>query len=58
MVAASTLMVLAIVSFYCQFFLLILIYLFGCAGSWLQHVGSSPLTRDQTQAPCIGSTES
>ena len=22
------------------------------------HVGSSSLTRDQTQAPCIGSTES
>ena len=32
------------------------IYLFGCAGSWLQHVGSTSLTRDGTQAPCIGST--
>lgn len=26
--------------------------------SSLQHVGSSSLTRDGTQAPCIGSTES
>ena len=25
------------------------------AGSWLWHVGSSSLTRDQTQARCIGS---
>ena len=33
-------------------------YLFGCAGSQLHHVGSGSLTRDQTQAPCIGSTES
>ena len=47
--------------------------LFGCAGSWLrragsfqlwhahswlEHVASSSLTRDQTQGPCIGSTES
>ena len=46
------------------------IYLFGCTGScgtqdlhcnmwilYLWHVGSSSLTRDGTQAPCIGSTE-
>ena len=33
------------------------IYLFGCAGSLSWHVGSSSLTRDQTQAPCTGSTE-
>ena len=26
-------------------------YLFGCTGSWLQHVGSSSLIRDQIQAP-------
>ena len=29
-------------------------YIFGCADSQLQHVGSSSLTRDQTQDPCIG----
>ena len=29
-------------------------YLFGCAASQLRHVGSSFLTRDQTQGPCIG----
>ena len=37
------------------------IYLLGCTGSrlsWLQHVGSGSLTRDWTQAPCTGSTES
>ena len=28
------------------------------AGSWLWHVGSSSLTRDRTQAPCIGGAES
>ena len=40
-------------------------YLFGCTRpSWwlvnskLQHAGSSSLTRVQTQAPCVGSTES
>ena len=33
------------------------IYLFGFAKSQLQHVGSSSLTRDHTQAPCFGSTE-
>ena len=33
--------------------------LFSCGvHSRLQHVGSSSLTRDQTQAPCTGSTES
>ena len=40
------------------FFFLMLIYLFGCARSWLQHVGSSSLTRYRTWAPCIGSVES
>ena len=30
------------------------IYLFGCTRSYLQHVGSSSPTRDQTQALCIG----
>ena len=34
------------------------IYSPGCAGSELQHVGSSSLTRDQTQASCIGSSDS
>ena len=28
------------------------------AGSWVQHVGSSFLTRGQTHAPCIGSKDS
>ena len=32
-------------------YLLIFIYLFGCTGSQLCHVGSSSLTRDQTLAP-------
>ena len=32
--------------------------LFGYAWSSWWHVGSSSLTRDWTQAPCIGSTES
>ena len=36
----------------------IFIYVFDCAGSYLQHVGSSSLTRDQTCVPCIGSLES
>ena len=36
----------------------IFIYLFGCAGSQLQHVGSSSLTRDRIPAPCIRSAES
>ena len=31
------------------------IYLFGCVRS--RHVGYSSLTRDRTQAPCLGSTE-
>ena len=30
----------------------------GCAGSYLQHAGSSSLPRDWTQVPCIESTES
>ena len=34
------------------------IYLFGCTGSYLQHVGSSSLTRVRTLAACIGSSES
>ena len=40
-------------------------YLFGCSRSWLRHVNSqlqqvesNSLTRDRTQAPCIGSLES
>ena len=32
-------------------------YLFGCTRSYLWHVGSTSLTRAQTQAPCIGSME-
>ena len=55
-------------------YFLIFIYLFGCVGSLLQHVGSldvacrlfscgmhvgsSSWTRDRTQAPCSGSLES
>jgi len=38
-------------------FIYLFIFLFGCDGSYLWHVGSSSLMRDQTQAPCIGSTE-
>ena len=34
------------------------IYLFGCVRSQLQHMGSSFLSKLQTWAPCIGSTES
>ena len=34
------------------------IYLFGCTRSQLWHVGSSSLTRDGTQAVCIGSAGS
>ena len=30
----------------------------ACDLLMLQHEGSSSLTRDQTQAPCIGNTES
>ena len=56
-----------------DFFFLIFIYLFDCAGSLvaacglfqlqhvnfhLQQVGSSSLVRDQTRVPCIGSPES
>ena len=33
-------------------------FLFGCARSYLWHVGSSSLTRDGTQASYIGSMES
>ena len=32
----------------------IYLYLFGCAGSQLKHVGSSSMTRDQTGSPAIG----
>ena len=32
--------------------------LFGFVGSWLWHMWPSLLTRDQTQAPHIGSKES
>ena len=33
-------------------------FYFCCSmrGRWLQHVGSSSLTTDQTQTPCIGGT--
>ena len=49
-----------------MFYLLKLFYLFDCFGSPFRHEGiissgmwdSSPTTRDQTQAPCIGSMES
>ena len=56
-----------------DFFFLIFIYLFDCAGSLvaacglfqlqhvnfhLQQVGSSSLVRDRTWVPCIGSPES
>ena len=34
-----------------------IIYLFGCAESSLESVGSSSLSRDLTQAPYIGNTE-
>ena len=33
-------------------------YLFDCTRASLQHVGSSSLTKDQTQGPCIGSSMS
>ena len=39
------------------FIYLLIYFLFGCDGSYLWHVGSSSLMRDQTRAPCIGSTE-
>ena len=39
----------------CYLFLLFFnIYLFGCAGLQLQPMGSSSLTRNRTQTPCIG----
>ena len=31
------------------------LFLVHCIGSWLWHFESSSLTRDRTQAPCIGS---
>ena len=40
------------------FFFFLNIYLFGCARSSLWHVRSSSLTRDWTQVPCTGNTES
>ena len=33
-----------------------IMYVFGCTGSYLSHVGSRSLTRGQTLAPCIGTT--
>ena len=36
------------------FFFLFTCFLFGYAGSQLQHVGSSSLTRGQTRAPALG----
>ena len=49
--------------FYCLFLFIYLAALsIRCSTQDLQsslwHVGSNSLTRDQTQAPCIGSTES
>ena len=41
-----------------SFFFFFSIYLFGWPESQLQHVKSSSLTRDGTQAPCMGSVES
>ena len=44
-----------------KIFIFIYYFLFGCTMlveyAW-DHVGSPFLTRDQTQAPCIGSIES
>ena len=40
------------------FFFLILIHLFACTGSLMWHMGSSSLTRDETQGLWIGSMES
>ena len=46
-------------SFIYLFFKYLFAYLFGCAGSQLQHVGSSSLPRyHQTWAPCIDNTDS
>ena len=44
--------------FFCFFFLMFNVYLFGCIQPQLQYAGSSSLTRDQTWAPCIGNMES
>ena len=41
-----------------KLFFNICFYLFGCAGSYLWHVGSNSLTRDPTRAPRIGNVES
>ena len=38
------------------FIFLIFVYL-AAPGLYLHHVGASSLTKDQTQAPCIGSTD-
>ena len=35
-----------------------IIYLSGCTGSLLWHVGSSSLTKDRTRAPCTGNVKS
>ena len=50
---------------YSVYLFLTFFFFFGCTclscGMWdlsLSHVGSSSLTRDRTQAPCIGSMES
>ena len=45
-------------TFVSSFLKIIFIYLFGCTGFKLQHVGSSSLTRDRSWAPCIGSADS
>ena len=40
------------------FFFNIYLYVLGCAGSLLRHVGSSSLPKDRTQVPCFGSKKS
>ena len=40
------------------FLMFIFIYVLVSARSCLRHVGSSSLTRDRTQVPCIGSAKS
>ena len=42
----------------CVFVCVCVFNLFGCTRSLLWHVGSSSLTKDRTQAPCVGSKKS
>ena len=55
---SSALRSLNVISHLFSFLLVRLGDRFSCAHSWLWHVGSCSLTRDQTQTPCIGSLES